>query len=97
MISRDELRAVLEQEKNLAWSAATGNAANPLRSSILDAHFARIEQAIDQYCAEPLDPFMYVLPCVEDCTPEQHAYHQGQWDMALRIEEELAKKVSQDK
>lgn len=31
------------------------------------------------------DPFDYVEPCESDCTPERHAYHKGQWDMAARI------------
>lgn len=31
------------------------------------------------------DPFDFVEPCEPECTPERHAYHQGQWDMAGRI------------
>lgn len=31
------------------------------------------------------NPFDYVEPCEPDCSPERHAYHQGQWDMAGRI------------
>ncbi len=31
------------------------------------------------------DPFDFVEPCEPDCTPERHSYHQGQWDMAIRI------------
>jgi len=32
-----------------------------------------------------LDIFDFVEPCEPDCTPERHAYHQGQWDMAGRV------------
>jgi Txe/YoeB family toxin of Txe-Axe toxin-antitoxin module len=32
-----------------------------------------------------IDPFDFVEPCEPDCSPERHAYHQGQWDMAARI------------
>lgn len=31
------------------------------------------------------NPFDFVESCEPDCTPERHAYHQGQWDMAARI------------
>lgn len=34
---------------------------------------------------KPEDPFDFVESCEPDCTPERHAYHQGQWDMAKRI------------
>lgn len=37
---------------------------------------------------DAFDPFDYVEPCEPDCTPERHAYHQGQWDMACRINEQ---------
>ena len=37
--------------------------------------------------SESLNPFDFVEPCEPDCTPERHAYHQGQWDMAGRIKE----------
>lgn len=32
-----------------------------------------------------IDPFDYVEPCEPDCDNARHAYHQGQWDMAVRI------------
>lgn len=32
-----------------------------------------------------IDPFDFVEPCEPDCSPQRHAYHQGQWDMAARI------------
>lgn len=30
-------------------------------------------------------PFDFVEPCEPECTPVRHAYHQGQWDMAIRM------------
>ena len=33
-----------------------------------------------------IDPFNFVDPCEPDCDDVRHAYHQGQWDMANRIE-----------
>lgn len=38
------------------------------------------------------DPYDYIEPCEPDCSPERHAYHQGQWDMAGRIEAALEPK-----
>lgn len=38
-----------------------------------------------------LDPFDYVEPCQPNCTPEQHARHEGQWDMACKINEAMGK------
>jgi hypothetical protein len=38
-----------------------------------------------------IDPFDLVEPCVPDCTPVQHAYHQGTWDSQLRLEKILDK------
>lgn len=34
-----------------------------------------------------LDPFDFVESCEPDCDDVRHAYHQGQWDMAKRIEQ----------
>ena len=31
------------------------------------------------------NPWDFVQPCEPDCTPERHAYHQGQWNMAQRM------------
>jgi Txe/YoeB family toxin of Txe-Axe toxin-antitoxin module len=47
-----------------------------------------IVEAIDRLVTEArLDPFDFVESCEPECTPERHAYHQGQWDMAKRITE----------
>lgn len=32
-----------------------------------------------------IDPFDFVESCEPNCTPERHSYHQGQWDLAERI------------
>lgn len=37
-----------------------------------------------------IDPFDLVEDCVPDCTPVQHAYHQGTWDSYLKLEKILA-------
>lgn len=39
--------------------------------------------SIDEVLA--YNPFDFVEPCEPECTPERHAYHQGQWDMACRV------------
>lgn len=36
-----------------------------------------------------VDYFDFVEPCEPDCTKERHAYHQGQWDMAGRMNKAL--------
>jgi hypothetical protein len=38
--------------------------------------------------AATIDPYAFVEPCEPECSPERHAYHKGQWDMAVRIENE---------
>lgn len=49
-----------------------------------------IQQEIDRATK---DPFDYIQPCDPDCSPERHAYHQGQWDMAHRmVDKELTLK-----
>jgi len=45
-----------------------------VRQLILDWHNKQVK-----------DPFDYIEPCEPDCSPERHAYHQGQWDMAHRM------------
>lgn len=48
---------------------------------VLDA-----KQAIlDWHNKQVKDPFDYIEPCEPDCSPERHAYHQAQWDMAHRM------------
>jgi len=34
-----------------------------------------------------IDPFDLVVPCKPDCTPKEHAYHQGTWDAHIKLEE----------
>ena len=46
---------------------------------ILTWHRAEVDKA-------RRDPFDFVEPCETECTPERHAYHRGQWDMATRME-----------
>ena len=43
------------------------------------------DEALDWHNKQIKDPFDYVQPCEPDCSPERHAYHQGQWDMAHRM------------
>lgn len=40
---------------------------------------------VDSEISRRQDPFDYVEPCEPECTKERHAYHQGQWDMAVRM------------
>lgn len=54
----------------------------------IQAHTA---QAVQEAMLNRLDlPFHYVEPCEPDCSPERHAYHQGQWDMAVRMQTPLS-------
>jgi hypothetical protein len=47
---------------------------------------ARLEALIASKVEEArIEPFDFVESCEPDCTPERHAYHQGQWEMAQRI------------
>lgn len=36
-----------------------------------------------------LDIFQFVEPCEPDCSPERHAYHKGQWDLAVRMHKQF--------
>lgn len=46
---------------------------------------AEIMSLFKVYSHPHIDPFNFVESCEPDCSPERHAYHQGQWDMAGRI------------
>lgn len=53
-------------------------------------HHKDLDKRIDEYIERLLtvakiNPFDFVEPCEPECSPERHAYHEGQWDMALRI------------
>lgn len=41
-----------------------------------------------------IKPFDFVEPCEPDYSKESHAYHQGQWDMATRMESECSAIIS---
>lgn len=57
----------------------------------IDQVVAQAVSTITQKLVEArIKPFDFVEPCEPKCTPERHAYHQGQWDMALRIEQLLS-------
>lgn len=43
------------------------------------------------------NPFDFVQPCEPECTTERHAYHEGQWDMALRINDRLTQNSKEEK
>lgn len=64
-----------------------------------DAQKYKAKQAIlDWHNKQVKDPFDYIQPCEPDCSPERHAYHQGQWDMAHRmIDKELTLKEHKEK
>ena len=45
---------------------------------------------IKQLIFETIDPFDLVQSCNPDCTPEEHAYHQGTWDSFQKLEKMMA-------
>lgn len=51
------------------------------------------EELINRHRKAEFDPFYYVEPCEPECSKERQAYHQGQWDMAVRMEQALGYKV----
>jgi len=51
-----------------------------------DKILATILATVSKHLPEKFDPFNFVEPCEPECLPERHAYHQGQWDMAVRID-----------
>ena len=56
---------------------------------IKDFLFSQIQHACEQTrkdILEKIDPFDLVEDCQPDCTPEQHAYHQGTWNAHLKLE-----------
>lgn len=54
------------------------------RQQILEAIQRAREEVLDQ-----IEPFSLVEDCNPDCTPEEHAYHQGTWDSYLKLERTL--------
>lgn len=40
---------------------------------------------------EEIKPTDLIVPCKPDCTPEEHAYHEGTWDSYLKLEKILTK------
>ena len=63
---------------------------NATEDAHLDDACRVAKQAIlAHFQAKELDPYSFVEPCEPECSPERHAYHQGQWDMAGRIQTQL--------
>lgn len=46
---------------------------------------------------DSIDSFDVVEPCVPDCTPEQHAFHEGTWSAHLKLEKILATLKEEEK
>jgi hypothetical protein len=76
----DELDVIMTHKRNLEAEA---------KAAILAKHQAAVATAVRE---ARIDPFDFVIPCEPECTPERHAYHQGQWDMAERITKHLEDK-----
>lgn len=55
-------------------------------------HSDAVDEIMALFDAQKLDPFDFVQPCEPECTPERHAYHEGQWHMATRIQEAQGEK-----
>jgi hypothetical protein len=67
------------------WYRTNGKRGYPLEKAIEYAE-AYTKSRVAKVIAEAeLDPFDFVRPCVPDCSPDCHAQHKGQWDMAVRI------------
>jgi hypothetical protein len=73
-----EQALLLEEAYNLGYHKVKNGCLIPLTE--------KLERQINALISKArIDPFDFVEPCEPDCSPERHAYHQGQWDMAARI------------
>lgn len=70
--------------KQLNYSDASIEARNALLA-LISQHTNSVLQEV----LPLIDYFDFVEPCEPDCSPERHAYHQGQWDMAGRMNKAL--------
>lgn len=55
----------------------------------LDKVSEKREQAAVKAFANGLRLEVTAQPCKVDCTPVEHAYHQGQWDLEQKLQEVL--------
>lgn len=64
---------------------------NPQDKRLCSKHKLRHGQKYQSCTPQPADEqddkhvWDFVEPCEPDCSPERHAYHQGQWDLAKRM------------
>jgi hypothetical protein len=52
---------------------------------IVEAKQAILALVAEEVRKGQIEPFDFVKPCEPNCSPERHAYHQAQWDMARLI------------
>lgn len=82
-LTREELRGSLP--KILSGYASYTHVPHGLETPT-DLNMEQAQDALmSLFDTQKLDPFDFVQACEENCSKERHAYHQGQWDMALRI------------
>lgn len=98
MATNDEIDDLLQQIAYIGHKAGAGedtlNANNLYEQTQIAVKRAKTQllQLKHKWEREAqIKPFDFVEPCEPDCSKERHAYHQGQWDMAVRIEAELTK------
>ena len=85
---RREVKEHLDWAYELGKKDATG--LPEVKKELIEEVEAILESLIDERVKEArIDPFDFVESCEPDCSNERHAYHQGQWDMAGRINESI--------
>lgn len=73
-------------DSNITSTLAAVSVANSL---LVIAELMFRKEKRDTTSSRTIDPFDYVKPCEENCTPERHAIHEAQWDMATRIAKDM--------
>lgn len=93
--SENELHPIIQTKcPACGWKSLFIGSGGYLTCGNLDCPTPTLDAAIQTYVQREvlkgrIDPFDFVQPCEPECTPERHQYHQGQWDMATRMEAAL--------
>jgi hypothetical protein len=85
------------EEKFNSPSAALTTIANDYPSAIpsliqsLKSFIRKVRKEAILETLNKIDSFNLVEECQPDCTPEEHAYHEGTWKAHLKLESKLRK------
>ena len=86
-----ELREAIEKLYNESRQMGMLRTGSPINHMVDGAINLITQRQLD--VLERVDPFDFVEPCEPECSPERHAVHQAQWDMATRMEATIKQEI----